>query len=69
MIVITTPTGQIGSQVVSRLIDDRSPTRVIMRDVSRLDADVREHVESSRVPTTTRPCLTRRLPVPTPCSG
>ncbi len=45
MIVITTPTGQIGSQLVTRLLDDEAPLRVIVRDPSRLDPGVRERVE------------------------
>jgi uncharacterized protein YbjT (DUF2867 family) len=45
MIVVTTPTGQIGSQVVRRLLDHGSAVRVIVRDASRLDGAVRERVE------------------------
>jgi uncharacterized protein YbjT (DUF2867 family) len=45
MIVVTTPTGQIGSQVVRRLLDQGSAVRVIARDASRLDGTVRERVE------------------------
>jgi uncharacterized protein YbjT (DUF2867 family) len=44
MIVITTPTGQIGSQLVARLLDGKDPIRVIVRDASKLDAAVRERV-------------------------
>ncbi|MEV6842399.1 NAD(P)H-binding protein [Actinoplanes sp. NPDC051411] len=46
MIVVTTPTGQIGSQVVRRLLDHGSAVRVIVRDASRLDRAVREQVET-----------------------
>ena len=45
MLVITTPTGQVGSQLVTRLLDGEEPVRVIARDASRLDAGVRERVE------------------------
>ena len=45
MIVITTPTGQIGSQVVTRLLGGGQPVRVIVRDAAGLDAEVRERVE------------------------
>jgi uncharacterized protein YbjT (DUF2867 family) len=45
MIVITTPTGQIGSQLVSQLLDQDQQIRVIVRDASRLDDTVRERVE------------------------
>lgn len=45
MIVITTPTGQIGSQVVARLLDREPPIRVIARDPSRLDPGVRDRVQ------------------------
>ena len=45
MIVITTPTGQVGSQIVARLLADGAPVRVVVRDADRLDADVRERVE------------------------
>ncbi|MFZ0387545.1 MAG: NAD(P)H-binding protein [Solirubrobacteraceae bacterium] len=45
MIVITTPIGQIGSQLVTRLLDDEASVRVIVRDPSRLARGVRERVE------------------------
>lgn len=45
MIVITTPTGQIGSQVLTRLMATEEDLRVIVRDPSRLPADVRERAE------------------------
>lgn len=45
MIVITTPTGQIGSQLVARLLAGKDPVRVIVRDAAKLDASVRERVE------------------------
>lgn len=45
MIVITTPTGQIGSKLVARLLADEQPVRVIVRDAAKLDAGVRERVE------------------------
>jgi uncharacterized protein YbjT (DUF2867 family) len=45
VIVITTPTGQIGSQVVQRLLDEGRPVRVIARDAARLAPEVREQVQ------------------------
>jgi uncharacterized protein YbjT (DUF2867 family) len=44
MIVVTTPTGQIGEHVVRNLLAAGAPTRVIARDASRLAPDVRERV-------------------------
>lgn len=46
MIVLTTPTGHIGSQLVRELLDRGSEVRVIVRDASRLDDAVRERVET-----------------------
>ena len=45
MIVITTPTGQIGSQVLENLISTGQALRVIVRDASDLSPEVRERVE------------------------
>ncbi|GLY92504.1 NAD(P)H-binding protein [Actinoallomurus iriomotensis] len=45
MIVITTPTGRIGSQLVRRLLDEDRAIRVIARDASRIDRAVREQAE------------------------
>jgi uncharacterized protein YbjT (DUF2867 family) len=46
MIVVTTPTGDIGKQVVENLVRSGGQSiRVIVRDPSRLPADVRERVE------------------------
>jgi 3-methyladenine DNA glycosylase/8-oxoguanine DNA glycosylase/uncharacterized protein YbjT (DUF2867 family) len=45
MIVITTPTGQIGQQVLAELLASGEPIRVIVRDPSRLDPEARERVE------------------------
>lgn len=49
MIVITTPTGQIGRRVLDRILDEipegGEPVRVIVRDPSRLDPRTRERVE------------------------
>jgi uncharacterized protein YbjT (DUF2867 family) len=46
MIVITAPTGHIGSQVLASLVDGgEQPVRVIARDPARLDPQVREQVE------------------------
>lgn len=46
MIVVTTPTGAIGHQVVENLLESGSlPVRVIVRDASRLSPEVRQRVE------------------------
>lgn len=45
MIVVTTPTGAIGRQVLPHLLDRVAPVRVIARDPARLPAHIREHVE------------------------
>jgi uncharacterized protein YbjT (DUF2867 family) len=45
MIVITTPTGLIGHQVLDNVFDSPEPIRVIARDPSRLPKPVRERVE------------------------
>ncbi len=45
MIVVTTPTGHIGSQLVRRLLDEGREFRVIARDASRIEQAVRERRE------------------------
>jgi uncharacterized protein YbjT (DUF2867 family) len=45
MIVITTPTGAIGHQVLANVLDSGEPIRVIARDPSRIPAHTRERVE------------------------
>lgn len=45
MIVVTTPTGQIGSVLVRRLLAENQDVRVVVRSPSRLADDVRERVE------------------------
>jgi uncharacterized protein YbjT (DUF2867 family) len=45
MLVISSPTGQIGRQVLDRVLDHGEPIRVIARDASRLPAQVRERVD------------------------
>jgi uncharacterized protein YbjT (DUF2867 family) len=45
MIVITTPTGTIGHQVLENVLERGEPVRVIARDPSRLPSHVRERVE------------------------
>jgi uncharacterized protein YbjT (DUF2867 family) len=46
MIVITTPTGTIGHQVLENLLDSDESLRVIVRDPSRLSAETRDRVEA-----------------------
>jgi uncharacterized protein YbjT (DUF2867 family) len=45
LVVITTPTGQIGHQILEDVLDSGEPIRVIARDPSRLPARTRERVE------------------------
>jgi uncharacterized protein YbjT (DUF2867 family) len=45
MIVVTTPTGLIGHQVLNNLLESDEPIRVIARGPSRLPAHTRERVE------------------------
>jgi len=45
MSAITTPSGQIGHQVLSNVLGSGEPIRVIARDPSRLPAPARERVE------------------------
>ena len=42
MIIITTPTGHIGSQVLKKLIQTNEKLRVIARDPSKLSSEARE---------------------------
>ncbi len=48
MIMITAPTGDIGHQVLANVLDSGQPIRVIVRDPSRLAAEVREKVDVVR---------------------
>jgi len=45
MIVVTTPTGAIGQQVLANILDSGEPVRAIARDPSRLPPRVRERAE------------------------
>jgi len=45
MIVITTPTGQIGHQVLDNVLDSGEALRVVVRDPSDLPAEIRTRVE------------------------
>jgi uncharacterized protein YbjT (DUF2867 family) len=45
VIVVTTPTGQIGRQVLDNLLKGEEELRVIGRDPSKLNAEVRQRVE------------------------
>ncbi len=45
MIVITTPTGQIGSQVLETLLDGPEPIRVVVRDPLKLPRHVCDRIE------------------------
>jgi uncharacterized protein YbjT (DUF2867 family) len=45
MIVVTTPTGNIGSKLVEQLLAAKQSVRVITRDPARLSPEVRERVE------------------------
>ncbi|MCJ9669060.1 MULTISPECIES: NAD(P)H-binding protein [unclassified Neorhizobium] len=45
MIVVTTPTGDIGHQLVENLLENGAAVRVIVRDPSRLSDSIRNRVE------------------------
>ncbi|MBW8802459.1 MAG: NAD(P)H-binding protein [Catenulisporales bacterium] len=45
MIVITAPTGQIGSKIVPVLLQQTEPVRLIARDPGKLPAEVRQRAE------------------------
>jgi uncharacterized protein YbjT (DUF2867 family) len=45
MIVVTTPTGKIGSQVVKDLLSAGEAVRVIVRDAAKLAPEIRERAE------------------------
>jgi uncharacterized protein YbjT (DUF2867 family) len=45
MIVVTTPTGNIGEQVLANILDSGVPIRVIVRDPSSLPSQTRSRVE------------------------
>ena len=45
MIVVTTPTGNIGAKVLQDLLDRNAPVRVIVRDAARLAPRIRGRVE------------------------
>jgi uncharacterized protein YbjT (DUF2867 family) len=45
MIVVTAPTGNIGSQVLAHLLDSGEPIRVIARDPSKLPPETRRRIE------------------------
>jgi uncharacterized protein YbjT (DUF2867 family) len=45
MIVVTTPTGMIGRQVLDNLLAVGAPVRVIVRDAARLAPSIRERVD------------------------
>src|ERR1700720_277492 len=48
MIIITTPTGAIGHQVLESILRSDEPIRVIARDPSRLPSYARERIEVVR---------------------
>src|SRR5215218_3402979 len=45
MIVVTTPTGAIGRQIIEQLLASGQPVRVVVRDPARLPEHVRTRVE------------------------
>jgi uncharacterized protein YbjT (DUF2867 family) len=45
MIVVTAPTGRIGSQILANLLQQDKPVRVVVRDPNRLPAQVCDRVE------------------------
>jgi uncharacterized protein YbjT (DUF2867 family) len=61
MIVITTPTGQIGRQLLDNVLDGDEPIRVIVRDPSRLSPQARGRVEVVRGSTNDMDAVTKAL--------
>jgi uncharacterized protein YbjT (DUF2867 family) len=61
MIVVATPTGLIGHQVLDNVFDSAEPIRVIARDPSRLPKPVRERVEVVQGSLTDIEVVTRAL--------
>src|SRR4051812_43981202 len=61
VLVITTPTGQIGRQTLTHLLASDESTRVIVRDASRLDPDGRDRVEIAEGSHGDESVLTRAL--------
>ncbi|MEU0501762.1 NAD(P)H-binding protein [Nocardia sp. NPDC005998] len=45
MIVVTAPTGQIGSKLVATLLQRSEPVRLVVRDPDKLPAEVRQQAE------------------------
>lgn len=45
MILVTTPTGDIGARVLSHLLDAKAPVRVIARDAGKLPEDAKGRVD------------------------
>ncbi|MEV4256549.1 NAD(P)H-binding protein [Spirillospora sp. NPDC049652] len=61
MIVVTTPTGQIGRALLDRLLDADAAVRVIARDPARLPARVHEKAEIVQGPHYDKEVLTKAL--------
>ncbi|MCP2340605.1 NAD(P)H-binding protein [Actinomadura rupiterrae] len=61
MIVVTTPTGQIGRQLLDLLLDADAAVRVIVRDPARLPARVRENAEIVQGSHSDKDVLTKAL--------
>jgi uncharacterized protein YbjT (DUF2867 family) len=45
MIVITTPTGDIGRQILQHVVHGSEPVRVVARDPSRIPKEIRQRIE------------------------
>lgn len=45
MILITTPTGRVGGEVVRRLMSTHAPIRLLLRDAGKLPQHIREHAD------------------------
>ncbi len=69
MIVVTTPTGNIGAHVVKHLLAAGEPLRLIVRDPKKLPDAVRDQVEIVEGSHGDADVLDRRFAVPTPCFG
>jgi hypothetical protein len=69
MIVVTTPTGHIGSQLVPHLLAAGAPVRVIARKPEKLSAEIQSRVEVVRGSTDDIKVLSQALRMHTPSSG
>ena len=69
MIVITTPTGQIGRQVLGNVLNSGKPIRVIVRDPSSLPSEARKRIDVVQGSHGDSDTVQKASRAPTLCSG